>query len=68
MRDFETRLYADYPFPWVEEAVIYLVFSDLRFKPASWQPAKCNPDIKAILEFFAVFYIHFVPVLQLIME
>ena len=35
MRDFETRLYADYPFPWVEEAVIYLVFSDLRFKPAS---------------------------------
>ena len=35
MRDFETRLYADYPFPWVKEAVIYLVFSDLRFKPAS---------------------------------
>ena len=35
MRVFETRVYADYLFPWVKEAVIYLVFSDLRFKPAS---------------------------------
>ena len=28
VRDFEPRLYADYAFPWIKEAALYLVFSD----------------------------------------